>query len=358
MAIPQPHRRSNGGVTLFDVARLAGVHPSTVSRALDPEQRKRVKEPTRRLIMDAASRLGYRPDLIARGLRNGRTATVGVIAADLGNTFVTPIIHGLTGAIEMAGMLPLIAETQDDHDRFQIILDHMLSRRVDAIVVIAARTGDQAILEDTGQSVPIVITGRPLAKTILPQVIHDDRGGGQLVAEHFHQLGHRRVAQLHGPVDVGNFPRRAEGFTEVCRARGLDEVELQGRAEFPNIEDGARLMDELLDRPGPLPTAVFAHNDNIAVGALSRLRAAGLEVPEQVSLAGYNDLPMVDQLCPPLTTVLYPSLEVGKAAGEMVRQLLEGQVPKDLSLEPRLIVRESTGSVSEQQLANEPHPAR
>ena len=99
---------------LFDVARVAGVHSSTVSRALDPQQRKRVKEPTRRLILDAAARLGYRPDLIARGLRNGRTATVGVVAADLGNTFVTPIIHGVTGAIETAGMLPLIAETEDD----------------------------------------------------------------------------------------------------------------------------------------------------------------------------------------------------------------------------------------------------
>ena len=346
MAIPNGSaRRSNGGVTLFDVARLAGVHPSTVSRALDPLQRKRVKEPTRRLIMDAASRLGYRPDLIARGLRNGRTATVGVIAADLGNTFVTPIIHGLTGAIETAGMLPLIAETQDDHDRFAIILDHMLSRRVDALVVIAARSGDQAILESAGKLVPIVIAARPLNRTVLPQVIHDDRRGGQLVAEHFQQLGHKLVAQLHGPVDVGNFPRRAEGFSEVCRAAGLTEVVLAGRADFPKTDDGERLMQELLESSGPFPTAVFAQNDNIAIGALSKLRAAGLRVPGDVSLAGYNDLPMVDQLCPPLTTVLYPSLEVGKAAGGMVRQLLDGETPTDLTLEPRLIVRESTARV-------------
>jgi len=346
MAIPSGSaRRSNGGVTLFDVARLAGVHPSTVSRALDPLQRKRVKEPTRRLIMDAAARLGYRPDLIARGLRNGRTATVGVIAADLGNNFVTPIIHGLTGSIETTGMLPLIAETQDDHDRFAIILDHMLSRRVDAIVVIAARTGDQAILESAGKLVPIVIAARPMNRTVLPQVIHDDRRGGQLVAEHFHELGHKLVAQLHGPVDVGNFPRRAEGFSEVCRAAGLNEVVLPGRAEFPKIYDGERLMQELLERSGPFPTAVFAQNDNIAIGALSQLRSAGRKVPGDVSLAGYNDLPMVDQLCPPLTTVLYPSLEVGKAAGNMVRQLLDGETPTDLTLEPRLIVRESTAAV-------------
>jgi DNA-binding LacI/PurR family transcriptional regulator len=104
-------------------------------------------------------------------------------------------------------------------------------------------------------------------------------------------------------------------------------------------------MQELLESSGPFPTAVFAQNDNIAIGALSKLRAAGLKVPGDVSLAGYNDLPMVDQLCPPLTTVLYPSLEVGRAAGGMVRQLLDGETPTDLTLEPRLIVRESTAAV-------------
>jgi LacI family transcriptional regulator, galactose operon repressor len=345
MSAPVSARRSNGGVTLFDVARLAGVHSSTVSRALDPEQRKRVKEPTRRLILDAAARLGYRPDLIARGLRNGRTATVGVVAADLGNTFVTPIIHGLTGAIEAAGMLPLISETQDDHERFAIILDHMLSRRVDAIVVIAARTGDEAILESIGKLVPVVVAGRPLGSTSLPQVMQDDYKGGQLVAEHFRALGHDLVAQLQGPTDVLNFPRRAAGFSERSEATGMKEIGLPGRASFPMIDDGQQLMHSLLERVGRFPTAVFAHNDNIAVGALSELRAARLRVPDDVSLAGYNDLPMVDQLSPPLTTVRYPSLEVGSAAGEMVRQLLAGESPADICLEPNLIVRESTAAV-------------
>ena len=344
MSGPEPGRRSNGGITLLDVARVAGVHSSTVSRALDPQQRKRVKEPTRRLILDAAERLGYRPDLIARGLRNGRTATVGVVAADLGNTFVTPIIHGLTGAIETAGMLPLIAETEDDPERFAIILDHMLSRRVDAIVVIAARKGDQAILEAAGKLVPVVIAGRPLNSTSLPQVIQDDRRGGQLVADHFDALGHELVVQLQGPPDVLNFPRRAQGFSERCQAAGIDEISLRGRASFPMIDDGQMLMQSLLAQIGKFPTAVFAHNDNIAVGALSELREAGLRVPDDVSLAGYNDLPMVDQLSPPLTTVRYPSLEVGSAAGEMVKQLLAGGTPTDICMQPKLIIRESTKS--------------
>ncbi|HUO46709.1 MAG TPA: LacI family DNA-binding transcriptional regulator [Acidimicrobiia bacterium] len=337
--------RPNGGVTLLDVAREAGVHPSTVSRALDPRQQDRVKEPTRARIVDVANRLGYRPHLVARGLQSGRTATVGVIAADLGNTFVTPIIHGVTSAIEAVGLLPLIAETQDDHERLAVILDHMLSRRVDAIVVAAARAGDKDILESAGRVVPVIIAARPLDDSLLPQVIHDDERGARLAAEHFYDLGHRLVAQLRGPADVANFSRRAVGFSDFCEAMGMDEVEIPERGHTPSIEEGERLARALIDRGGPLPTAIFAHNDLMAIGALSVLRTAGLRVPGIVSLVGYNDLPMVGQIDPPLTTVLYPSLEVGTMAGEMVSQLLSGKRPSDHTLEPVLVVRASTRPV-------------
>lgn len=341
----QARSRTNGGVTLFDVARLAGVHPSTVSRALDPRQQARVKEDTRERILDAATRLGYRPDLIARGLQSGRTATIGVIAADLGNLFVTPIIHGLTGSIEPAGMLPMIAETQDDHHRLTRILDHMLARRVDAIVVAAARSGDLAILEKAATSVPVLIAARPLDGTRLPQVIHDDREGGRLIAEHFHRLGHTWVAQLRGPIEVANFPRRATGFTGYCQQAGMGDATLDIWAELPTIDEGTRLMQMLLERRTKRPTAIFAHNDLMALGALGVLGTAGLRVPEDVSLVGYNDLPMVGYLSPPLTTVHYPSLEIGLTAGLMVQQLLAGEKPSDRNLEPRLVVRGSTGQI-------------
>ncbi|HKX74743.1 MAG TPA: LacI family DNA-binding transcriptional regulator [Acidimicrobiia bacterium] len=338
-------QRPNGGVTLLDVARQAGVHPSTVSRALDPRQQQRVKEHTRLRIVEVANALGYRPHLVARGLQSGRTATVGVIAADLGNTFVTPIIHGLTSTIEGVGLLPLIAETQDDHDRLGVILDHMLSRRVDAIVVAAARAGDKDILESAGRLVPTIIAARPLEDTVLPQVIHDDYQGGRLVAEHFHHLGHRLVAQLEGPADVANFPRRAAGFVGLLGEHGIEEVTLSDRAHTPSIEEGERLARLLVARPGPFPTAVFAHNDLMAIGALSVFRAAGLRVPGIVSLVGYNDLPMVGQIDPPLTTLRYPSWEVGRMAGEMVASLLNGERPGDHSLDPVLVVRASTRPV-------------
>lgn len=331
-----------GTVTLLDVAREAGVHPSTVSRALDPAKQDRVKESTRARIVEEAKRLGYRPHLVARGLQSGRTATVGVIAADLGNTFVTPIIHGIASSLESAEMLPTIAETQDDRRRMANILDHMLSRRVDGIVAIAARSADQDALESANRIVPVVLAARPLEKTSMRQVVHDDRRGGRLVAEHLHGLGHRTVAQLLGPSDVANFTRRSRGFRSLIEESDMTEITIADEADRPIIEEGGRLMDQLLDNSTELPTAVFAHNDLMALGALSTLRQRGLRVPEDVSLVGYNDLPMVGHLSPPLTTVRYPSLEVGKQAGEMILRLLAGESPEDVCLDPVLISRGSS----------------
>lgn len=330
------------GPKLDDIAREVGVHPSTVSRALNPDRARLVKPDTRLAVEEAARRLGYRPDMVARGLQSGRTATVGVIVADLGNTFVTPIIHQLAAALETAGIMPVIAETQDEHGRFARILDHMLGRRVDAIVTAAARAGDQEIIEAAARLVPVVIAARPLPNSALVQAIHDDRQGARLAAGHLAGLGHRRVAQLRGPLDVANFSARELGFTEACHELGIEEVVVDEIGARPVFEEGERLMEALLALPGPLPTAVFAHNDLMALGGLAALRRASLSVPEDMSVVGYNDLPAMDLVAPPLTTVRYPSREIGRAAGELVIQLLAGDEPDDVRLEPTLVVRSST----------------
>ncbi|MFP3914393.1 MAG: LacI family DNA-binding transcriptional regulator [Actinomycetota bacterium] len=328
--------------TLDDVAREVGVHPSTVSRALNPQKAVMVNPQTRQAVEQAARKLGYRPHMVARGLQSGRTATVGVIAADLGNPFVTPIIHGITESLEVAEMMPVVAETQDEHDRFARILDHMLSRRVDAVVAAATRAGDRRILEDASRIAPVVIAGRPLPGSTLPQAVLDDGAGARMAAEHLHQLGHRHVVQLRGPLDVANFQYRAEAFTQASRDLGLREVELPEIGTRPILEEGRRLMGALLDRGEGVPSAVFAHNDLMAMGALAVLREAGRRVPQDVSLIGYNDLPMMDLVDPPLTTIRYRSREIGLAAGRLVVEVLSGSNPPSVCLEPSLVIRAST----------------
>ena len=331
-----------GRVTLADVAQEVGLHYSTVSRALDPEKSSLVREDTRLRIMDAADRIGYRPHMIARGLTTGRTATIGIIAADLGNTWVTPIIHGITARIESAGSMPVIAETQDSSERFAEILNHMLSRQVDAVIALAARTGDVAVLQAAARTVPVVVAARPLDRSGLTLVTHADAKGAALVAEHLAALGHRTVVQLAGPQDVLNFKRRYVSFSKTAQRLGMDEVQIDMGAHVPVESEGHAQMEELLERTGPWPTAVFAANDAMALGAIAAARERGLAVPEDLSVVGYNDLPLVRHLSPPLTTVRYPGWDVGYNAGRVCLELLAGRSPKNRVLEAPLIIRDST----------------
>ncbi len=328
--------------TLADIAAELDLHPSTVSRALDPAKAAMVKAPTRRRIVETADRLGYRPNLAAKGLKEGRTATIAVIAADLGNPWVTPIIHGLTSRMTSSGSVPVIAETGDDSSTLAALLDHMVARRVDAIVVLAARRADREIIEATSRLVPTVVAARPLEDIGVPVVRERSRLGGRLLAEHFAELGHRRVAQLRGPEEVLNFPNRAEGFSARASEMGLEEATPRLVAARPTIDEGSRLMDELLDR-GPLPTAVFAHNDLLAVGAVAALRRRAQSVPDDVSVAGYNDMPLTEHLDPALTTVRFPGWQVGHEAATVALSLAAGE-PRfgDVALDPEFVPRRST----------------
>ena len=328
-----------------DIATAAGVNASTVSRALDPAKRHLVRADTVERIETTAKRLGYRGDRVAGALRRGTTGTVGVIVADLANPFIAPIIHGVAQAIIPQQMLPMVIETGDDTGRFETSLAHVLSRRVDAVVVAGARFSNRAALEEASRHTPVIITARGLPGSSLPQVLHDDRAGGALAARHLIELGHTRVAELRGPDDVGNFASRHDGFTRECLDAGVEVVQLPVLGERPTRADGERLTRVLLDLHGDdMPTAVFAHNDLMALGVLSVFRERGVSCPGDVSLVGYNNTPAMDQINPPLTTVIYPGSQVGHAAGELALRLITdpgGASPGTL-FPPQLSARAST----------------
>ncbi len=331
-------------VTLADVAAEVGLHPSTVSRALDPSKASMVKEPTRQRILEAAERIGYRPNLAARSLMTGKTSTVAVIAADIGNPWVTPIIHGIAARMSVEGTVPIIAETNDDSRVLKDLLDHMLARRVDAVIVLASRKEDAEAVEATGRLVPTVVAARPLAGLSVPVVREFGELGGAMVARHFADLGHHRVIQLRGPGAVLNFPLRAAGFSVTAEESGLEELRLDEEAALPRFEDGVRLARAMLDRFGDdLPTAIFAHNDPMAVGALSVLRERGIDVPGDVSICGYNDMPFTGQLTPSLTTVHFPGWEVGHEAANVALELIAQRTSVDgAEIEPTFVRRAST----------------
>jgi len=341
------HAKKPKAVTLKEVARAAGVHAATVSRALDPDRQSLVNPETRERVQQVALDLGYQINAFARSLRKGSSGMVGVVVADVANPFLPPILRGIEQEIRNDGLLLLIAETHDDSETLAEILAHLVSRRVDALILCAAHQGDLAQIRQAADSMPVVLAVRSVEGSGLPTVTHDDFMGGQLVAEHLVGLGHQRIAQLRGPRDISSFAGRAAGYSSVMARTAARDVSADDIATAPTTAEGFRLAAQLLGRQSDRPTAIFAHNDLMAVGALDAIRKAGLQCPVDVSVVGYNDAPLTDHLSPSLTSVRLPSLEVGRLAARVALARLKGdEAPgKVEQLPPTLVPRESSGPI-------------
>ncbi len=333
-------------VTLKDVAERAGVDVSTASRALSADKSSLVKAATRNRVLTAAEELGYRGNLQASALRRGRTGTVGVIVADLGNPFIGPVLRGIAGTLGNRDLLPIVTETGDLSTALAKVCDKLLAQRVDGIVTTAGRYGDRALLKRMAREVPLVLAVRDLPGSGIPAISHDDVTGGKLAAQHLLDLGHTRFAQLEGPEDIWSFEGRAQGFRDTVHAAGAFCDDIRRSIRLPTIDAGRQLATELLERGGPLPTAVFAHNDTMAIGAMATFRSQGIRVPDDISVVGYNDSPLTDQIQPPLTTIRLPGYELGRLAAELVLTHIDGtQSATDrVVMAPELIVRRSTAA--------------
>jgi LacI family transcriptional regulator len=309
-------------VTLRDVAAAARVHVATASRALDSETAHPVSPETRARVKRVAEELGYQHHMMARGLRRGFSSTVGVVVADLGNPYTAPVMRGLQSRLEGADYMALMTESLDDSQVLERAVGHLLARQVDGLVLLAVRSGDLDRVLGWALRVPVVLAVRSLPGSGVPAVTHDDLGGARVAAAHLAELGHRRVVQLPGPPDIQPFADRNDAFAEAAAELGLEAwaVPPASRAVF---DEGRRLMGLAL-AGGDRATAVFAHNDNMAMGAVRALRDAGLHCPGDVSVVGYNDVPMADCLDPPLTTIRLNGDRVGRRAGEAVLAAIRG----------------------------------
>jgi LacI family transcriptional regulator len=342
---------SAGPVTLKDVARSAGVHPGTASRALNEETRPLVNQETAARVLAAADRLGYRPNPIARSLKTSRSYTVGVLIPDLMNPLFPPIVRGIQDRLEEAAYTPLIANTENDADRELADLKAMRARQVDGIITATARR-DHDLLDGLAQSgPPVVLVNRRLDDAALPSVVGDDRAGILLAVEHLVGLGHRRIAHLAGPQNLSTGFLRYEGFVEAMRTVGLDPepgLILTGEALIES--EGERLCAELIDA-GRRFTAIVAANDLMALGCYDVLDRRGIDCPGELSVVGFNDMPFAAHFCPPLTSVRIPHYELGaKAAELLLEHLLEPDpdaAPAQLLLAPELVVRASTGPAAD-----------
>ncbi len=330
--------------TLRDVAFAAAVHVGTASRALNPGTRSRVSRSTADRVLKAAEELGYRPNPMARSLRTARTNTVGLVIPDLTNPLVPPLVRGIDDVLAPAGYDAWIVNTDDDPHRERALIDSLRAKQVDGLIVATAGLDDPGLVALHSERIPIVLANRVLAGGQIPAVTADNVAGTELAVDHLVRLGHIRIAHLTGPQRTSTGLLRRRGYTHAMRARGLPEDPglLMTCAAWTEAE-GARAFGELLDS-GVQATAVVAGHDRVALGCYDALVARGMSCPGDVSVVGFNDMPFMDKMQPPLTTVRVPHYEIGAEAARLLLNFFEEphRPARSVMLTPTLVVRSSS----------------
>lgn len=332
--------------TLKDVAQAAGVHVSTVSRALDPHTNHPVTSELGDRIRHLSAALGYQPNAEAYSLRTRRTRMVGVVIPDITDPVYAPILRGLEDVLLPNRYVSIVASINGDIGREAIVTSMMQSRNVDGLILGSVAREDDVVSELLGQGAPIVTLGRRVEDKCVSSVTTDhDQGMRQMLA-HLTELGHRDIAHIAGPTDLSTGADRLSAFRSACIAASIEVAATRiVAASAYSIAEGERCARDLVARKTGC-TAVVCANDRLAVGAIGAFRELGLEVPHDISVTGYNDMPMVDLLSPSLTTVRAPLVQIGNRAASLLLDLLRESDPdrqaRHVVLPVELVIREST----------------
>lgn len=355
-------KRSSNHVTLADVARASGFAASTVSIVLnDAPLARYVAAATKDRIRKAAQSLGYHPDAFARSLRRRRSNTIGLMAFDLSDPFCTPIIRGAQSKLGGTRYLPLLMDAQNQRKQFEAYLELLLERRVEGLIVVANWIfADFHLLADIEKNnVPVAVVDRDMTDSKIHSVLVDNEAGGYLAIEHLHNLGHTRVAVIRGPGELADSEGRWAGIQKYAKKAGLT-LDSRFIRQLPDavdpssgFEGGIRLTAELLAAKQKSKTfsAIVAFDDLTALGAVRALREAGLRVPEDCSVIGFDDVLPAAVSSPGITTIRQPMEEMGEIAASWILEAIEADEkperesrpgPELRLLPPVLVEREST----------------
>ena len=332
--------------TMADVARLAGVSPMTVSRAFKPDTP--VNEQTRNRIQAAAEELGYVFDSTAAGFSSRRTGFVAVTIPSMNNANFADTVRGLTEALRAINMQILLGYTDYDVEEEERLVEQLLRRRPEAIVVTGGAHTDRCrrLLENAG--IPVVETW-DLPKQPIDQVVgFSNAAAAQLMVRHFYEQGYRRIGFIGGDTsrDTRGLDRR-RGFVDALRDLDLDSSRIIASGIPPiNMRQGALAMKELLAR-WPDTEAVMCVSDLSAFGAMSECQRAGLQVPGDIAIAGFGAYDIAQQAIPPITTIDVSAHQIGQHAGQLIINLLAADpdadhAPGEVRITPQLLMRESS----------------
>jgi LacI family transcriptional regulator len=312
----------------------------TVSRVIN--DKGDVSAATRQHVLEVIDRLGYRPSGIARGLVTRRTGTLGLVVPDVANPFFSDVARGAEDVAHERGYNVFLCNTEEGPERELAVLKSLEEKRVDGLVLCSSRLGEEALFSAMARHPAVVLVNRRIEGGRVHSVLIDDVAGGKLAIEHLLQAGHDRVGFLAGPPSSHSGHQRARGYRAGLEAAGLPYESSLVYPCFPVVEGGQRTTREILsDFPG-LP-ALFCYNDLVAVGALQACATMGLTVPDDVSIVGYDDIPLAALVTPALSTCRVPRKELGAQAVRVLLDQIEGCPDGcgEIVLQPELIVRAS-----------------
>jgi LacI family transcriptional regulator len=341
MTMPREPREQAEAVTIYEVAREAGVSTATVSRVIN--DRQHVREATRRRVEHAMDRLGYVANPQARGLAGGRSKVIGLLVYELGSSYFSQLIKGIDAAVTSIGYDLMLYTTHARREREARHAAELASGPVDGLIIVLAVDIRNYVDRLHRQRVPFVLLDHDSDVGGTTFITAANRQGARDGVNHLIALGHRRIGLITGTAGTSSARERLAGYRDALRDAGIEhDTSLVVKGDF--LEDrGYQATEQLLRLEVP-PTAIFTSADTAAFGALRALRDAGLRVPEDVSILGFDDIPESSLVTPPLTTVRQPLKEMGATAVRLLRNLMDDpeMTPRRTELETQLIVREST----------------
>lgn len=337
--------------TIVDIARRAGVAPMTVSRVVNDSGY--VSREMREKVERAVKELNYHPNGLARSLKRQRTHVIGILLPDIANPFSAQLVSGIQETLVERGYSSFISVSERSTAREHAALRAMFDHRADGLIVATRETksGNDFLLRLTEQGLPMVVVGRTLNHPRVDRVTADHWRGGYEAVEHLISLGHKRIGFIGVSPINGAGLRRYQGYLDALRENNLpiDEKLIVGPAAqsgpgYSTQDDGYAGMKKLLALKKP-PTAVFARNDFTAIGAMCAIRDAGLRIPEDAAMVGFDNVPLAAYTTPPLTTVDQPTREQGREAARLLLERIEGDKTcerREICLDCHLVIRQST----------------
>jgi DNA-binding LacI/PurR family transcriptional regulator len=331
--------------TIAEVARLAGVAKSTVSKCINGTGY--VSPETRDQINRVIASVGYRPNGVARALKRARTDVIGVLVANISNPFYSELIEVIHRDAAQHGMRLLLA-TDDGLEAKDSLVRQLMSHQVDGIIMATATTADRKFVTDIAGRLPVVLAARHIARSAVDYVTCDNATAARLAVKHLIELGHRRIAYVSGPLGIAPQRERLDAYRQTLAAAGLvvgADLIIEGDGSQGSGLDAMTRLWSLAKRERP--TAIIGGSDLVAIGAMQGALQLSISVPNEISLIGFDNISICDLLRVPLTTIDVGIRETGQEAVKMLRERISAEAPvkpQRLHVQPKLVIRESTGS--------------